>query len=153
MKQKKKSRFLVVQIVVLLIMLTVYLMARTYSVYHARVNIFDEIFAVLFFFAEAFLMIHSFAFFLNILRNQKPDKEPLQKEPGEDASVAIAIPARHEPKQIVANTLLTCINLEYPNKKIYLLDDSSIERYKEEARELAEAYGVELFTRPDNRGA
>lgn len=153
MKQSNKSRIFVVQIVVLLIMLTLYLLARTFSLYHARVNLFEQIFALLFFCAESFLMVHSFAFFLNILRDQKPVREQIQKEPGEDASVAIVIPARHEPKHIVADTLLTCINLEYPNKKIYLLDDSSIEQYKQEARELADEYGVELFTRPNNRGA
>ncbi len=153
MQEKKNFRILAAQVIVLLIAVTIYILARTYFLYQARYDNFERVFSILFLAAEVFIMFHAFGFFSNILSESRQHAEPLQADPGPDASVAILIPARHEPKQVVENTLLTCLGLAYPNKKIYLLDDSSIESYKQDARDLAAAYRVELFTRPDNRGA
>ncbi len=153
MQEKHKVSLLVAQVLVLLISLIVYIVARTYFIYHIRFTLFEEIFAVQFLLAETFLLIHSFAFFLDIVSENRPHNPPPQKKPDADVSVAVLIPARHEPKEVVETTLLTCLNMAYKNKTIYLLDDSSIESFKLEARELTEALGVQLFTRKNNRGA
>jgi cellulose synthase (UDP-forming) len=107
----------------------------------------------MFFVAETFILFHSFFFFVDVFRENLRPIVPLQKAPDKDASVAILIPARHESKEIVETTLLTCKNIAYENKNVYLLDDSTIESYKREARELSEKLGVNLFTRSNNRGA
>jgi len=153
MQEKHKVSLLVAQVVVLLISLIVYIIARTYFVYHIRFTFFEEIFAILFLLAEAFLLIHSFAFFLDIVSENRPHNAPPQKKPGQHVSVAVLIPARHEPKEVVETTLLTCLNMAYENKTVYLLDDSTIESFKVEAQELTEALGAKLFTRKNNRGA
>ena len=153
MQEKHKVSLLVAQIVVLLVSLVVYVLARTCFLFQIRFTLFEEIFAILFLLAETFLLVHSFAFFLDIVSENRPHNPPSQQKPGRDVSVAILIPARHEPKEVVENTLLTCLNMVYENKTVYLLDDSSIDSFKQEARELAESLGVKLFTRPNNRGA
>ncbi|MEI8186239.1 MAG: glycosyltransferase [Chlorobiaceae bacterium] len=153
MQKKNKVSLLVAQVVVLLTSVVVYIIVRTYFIYHIRFTLFEEIFAVLFLLSETFLLVHSFAFFLDIVSEHVQLKHPQERKPGKDASVAILIPARHEPKEVVENTLLTCLNMAYENKAVYLLDDSHIESFKQEARELAESLDVGLFTRQDNRGA
>lgn len=153
MQKKTKISILIAQVFVLLISLILYVIARTYFLYHVRFSLFEEIFAIFFLLAETFLLIHSFAFFIDLVNNTLSHKLPQQKEPVSDVWVAVLVPARHEPKKVVENTLLTCLNMAYKNKTVYLLDDSSIESFKQEARELSEALGVTLFTRPNNRGA
>ncbi|MBW8001880.1 MAG: glycosyltransferase [Planctomycetes bacterium] len=68
-------------------------------------------------------------------------------------SVAILIPARHEPSEVMENTILCCYNLSYPSKTIYLLDDSSEEKYKKEAERIAKKYDCQLFRRQQRHGA
>ena len=153
MKDKNKFRSLIVQVTVLLIALSLYILARSYFLFHVHLQTLERVFGIIFFASELFIMIHAFGFFLDIINQNRKKVEPRRVEPGEDASVAILIPSRHEPKQVVYNTLLTCQKMSYPNKTLYLLDDSSIESYKQEARELAEIFGAELFTRKTNRGA
>lgn len=155
MRDKKNSWLLITQVTVLLLLLVSYALVRFYYLVDGM-GVFtplEQVLSICFYISEIFILFHSFFFFIDVVRENLPRKEPVQKTPGPDASVAILIPARHESKEIVEKTLLTCKNLAYENKNIYLLDDSSLMSYKQEARELTEKLGVNLFTRPDNRGA
>ncbi|MDD5566072.1 MAG: glycosyltransferase, partial [Candidatus Omnitrophica bacterium] len=71
----------------------------------------------------------------------------------DEPPVAILVAARHEPKEVLENTFLTLRNLRYGNKVIYLLDDSSEEKYAQEAEELAREYNLQLFRRKERHGA
>jgi len=64
-------------------------------------------------------------------------------------SVDILIPTYNEPTHILRRTVIGCQALEYPNKKIYILDDLQRQEMENLAREL----GCEYITRPDNRYA
>ena len=148
-----RSRMIRVQVVAVLVAIAVYGAARIIFVAQAHLEPFERLFSVLFLAAELFVIVHAIGFFLDIMTDIRHHDEPAAAAPGEDASVAILIPARHEPRRVVEETLMTCLNLAYDNKQVYLLDDSSIESFKQEARELAERYSVKLFTRKSNRGA
>lgn len=143
------------QIALLLIFLVIYLLARSVFVARARYSASDKTLAALFLLAEAFIMVHAVGFFTQVYRNVKfapaklPQGLPLPVKP----PVAILIPARHEPKEVLENTLISCCNLRYPEKTIYLLDDSSDEKFKQEAEELAEKYGAKIFRRERRHGA
>ncbi len=153
MQENKRSWFLITKVTVLLVLIILYTIVRLYYLFGSPLQPFEQVCSVIFFLSEAFILFHSFFFFLDIVREHFPEAPYKEKVPGADASVAILIPARHEPKDIIQNTLLTCTSLAYENKKVYLLDDSTIEKYKQEARELSESLGVELFTRSNNKGA
>ena len=153
MQDKQLSKYLLVQVAVLLIVLVLYIFVRIYYITIAPFTFMEQVFSSIFFIAESFILFHSFFFFLDVLREDMPRIGPPQSTPGKDASIAILIPARHEPREVVESTLLTCLNLAYENKKVYLLDDSSIESYKQESREIAHSLGAELFTRIGNKGA
>ncbi len=153
MKGRNKSWIILIPMFVLLIAVLSYLFTRLSFLYISQLTPFEHVFSLLYFFAEAFILFHCFFFFLSVASDSMYHDEPKQTEPGRDASVAILIPARHEPKEIIENTLLTCKNIEYEQKKVYLLDDSSLDKFKQEARELSAVLGVEVFTRDNNRGA
>jgi cellulose synthase (UDP-forming) len=72
---------------------------------------------------------------------------------GKQPPVAILVAARHEPKSILENTFMTLRNINYQNKKIYFLDDSSEEKYMGEADKLCKDYGLILFRRKERHGA
>uniref|UniRef100_Q3ATR2 Glycosyltransferases probably involved in cell wall biogenesis-like protein n=1 Tax=Chlorobium chlorochromatii (strain CaD3) TaxID=340177 RepID=Q3ATR2_CHLCH len=153
MQNKKASWILFVEVGLLIVLLFTYLAIRIYYTINAPFSTIEFILGFFFLCSEVFILYHSFFFFIDILREALYDAEPKRKEPGKDASVAILVPARHEPREVVENTLLTCINIAYENKTVYLLDDSSIEKFKQEAREVSKKLGAKIFTRVGNRGA
>jgi len=64
-------------------------------------------------------------------------------------SVDIMIPTYNEPEFILRRTIIGCQAIDYPNKRIYLLDDTR----RPEIRELAAELGCEYMTRADNSHA
>ncbi|NEP60978.1 MAG: glycosyltransferase, partial [Symploca sp. SIO2G7] len=61
-------------------------------------------------------------------------------------SVAVFIPTYDEPEFILRRTIIGCQAVDYPNKKVYLLDDTR----RPEIKKLAETLGCEYRTRPNN---
>jgi cellulose synthase (UDP-forming) len=139
----------------LLISIIVYLLVRSVFIIYADYVVFEKILAVVFFLSEAFIMFHAFGYLGTIYRlNRSPETKEIQPLPRNDfPSVAIFIPARHESKEVLEATIMSCYNLAYPNKTIYLLDDSSLRQYKDEAQELARKYDVQIFRRTERHGA
>lgn len=64
-------------------------------------------------------------------------------------TVDILIPTYNEPTFILKRTIIGCQALDYPHKRIYLLDDTQ----RSQVQALAEELGCEYITRPDNRHA
>lgn len=64
-------------------------------------------------------------------------------------SVDIFIPTYNEPDFILKRTIMGCQALDYPNKKIYLLDDTK----RDSIKQLAQKLGCNYITRRDNSHA
>ncbi len=64
-------------------------------------------------------------------------------------TVDVMIPTYNEPEFLLRRTVMGCQAMDYPNKTIYLLDDTR----RPDIRAMAEALGCEYMTRPDNRHA
>jgi cellulose synthase (UDP-forming) len=64
-------------------------------------------------------------------------------------SVDVFVPSYKEPEYIVRRTVIGCQAMEYPNKTIYILDDTR----RPHIKELAEQLGCKYITRPDNAHA
>jgi cellulose synthase (UDP-forming) len=64
-------------------------------------------------------------------------------------TVDIMIPTYNEPTFILKRTVIGCQALDYPHKRIYLLDDTR----RSQVQALAEELGCEYVTRSDNRHA
>ncbi len=61
-------------------------------------------------------------------------------------SVAVFIPTYDEPEFILRRTIIGCQAMDYPNKTIYLLDDTR----RPAIQKLAQTLGCEYLTRPNN---
>jgi len=155
MENKPKKPGMIQGLLVLLfVSITFYFLARSVFIIFAKYQPLEKILAVLFLIAEIFVMFQAFGYFGTIYRLNRKRPEHLKTAPIKDEpSVAILVAARHEPKDILESTLLSLYNLDYKNKTIYILDDSSEDRYHEEAAELAKEYGLKVFRREVRHGA
>jgi cellulose synthase (UDP-forming) len=154
------KRLLINSLILLaLIAIMVYVVTRSVLLGYADYEGFDKVTAFLLLFGEFFIILHGIGYTLNIFRAYKYQK--LQSRPcqiacistGQEPSVAILVAARHEPKHILEDTFISLKNIKYKNKEIFLLDDSSDEKYSKEADELSSELGVRLFRRKSRHGA
>lgn len=111
-------------------------------------------FSLILWFAELyFIFRNSFQAFLLLKvrdRHAEIEKNAITVMSGEfTPSVDILIPTYNESSQIIQRTVMGCQALHYPNKRIYVLDDTR----REEIKTLAEKLCCEYITRPDNRYA
>lgn len=114
----------------------------------------DLVFHLLLAVGEAYVMVHAFGYMLNTyIASCYRGKSVLPKPLGVHPAVAVVVVARHEPKELLEKTIITLKNLDYDNKTIYLLDDSSDLSFKEEARALVGKYGIRIFNREKRHGA
>lgn len=77
------------------------------------------------------------------LRDRTPP--PLVRMP----TVDVFIPTYNEPEEIVRRTVIGALGIDYPAKRVFVLDDGK----REQIRRLAEELGASYKTRPDNRHA
>ena len=114
-------------------------------------NPLNGIFSMGLFFLEMLMIISSSIQLYLMLRvkdrRREADRMAIAVESGDFApSVDIFIPTYNEPAFILRRTIIGCQALEYPNKKIYLLDDTQ----RPEIKLLAKELGCEYISRPDN---
>ncbi len=64
-------------------------------------------------------------------------------------SVDVFVPTYKEPEYVVRRTVIGCQAMEYPNKTVYILDDTR----RPHIRALAKELGCEYITRPNNNHA
>jgi cellulose synthase (UDP-forming) len=82
-----------------------------------------------------------------IVRRNRP--LPLDLEPDELPTVDVFIPTYNEPLEVVRPTVLGALAMDYPNKKVYVLDDGQ----RPEMRELCESVGATWIIRPEHNHA
>jgi cellulose synthase catalytic subunit (UDP-forming) len=74
---------------------------------------------------------------------------PLPKELDRLPTVDVFIPTYNESVEIVRRTAVAAMAMDYPKKRVYILDDGR----RAHMRELAEEVGCGYLTRPDNKHA
>jgi len=155
MKPAKRDLFNALAILSLIAIL-VYVITRTTLFLFTEYTPIEKFFSILLISGESFVLIHAFGYVFNILRvfrNPKSEEKAVYDRLKEEPSVAILVAARHEPKEVLEDTFITITSMNYKNKQVYFLDDSSDEKYKKEAEELANDYNLILFRRNQRHGA
>ena len=114
---------------------------------------FSVVFTIVVYVAECVCLL-SFAFHTmqtifstESLRKRQADRYEVAVKSGEyRPSVDVFVPSYNEPEDIVRRTVIGAQAMDYPNKRIYILDDTRRENIRELAREL----GCDYITRPNN---
>lgn len=157
-----KSDRLAKLIILTLIVVFLYLMARTTLFIIADYRWYEKILAFLLLAAEAFVLVHSIGYFLNVYRvvNKSNSSIAIKGTVAELTSyppVAIIVSSFKEPLEVIEDTLTCFYNITYPNKHLYFLDDTRYDvgwdseeemlAYRASIEKLCESIGVNLFRR------
>lgn len=153
----KKKLFFLSIILISLATLFIYIIFRIIFFIISDYNWIEKTSALLLMLAEFFIIAHTAGYFLDIflvfknppVKDIPPEK--LEKYP----PVAVILASYHEPLDIIRDTLVCFYNLTYPNKFLYLLDDTRYELpwdteankeiYKHAVENLCQELGVNLF--------
>lgn len=141
------------------IAIVTYFFVRIFLIFISKISFPEVMLTVLLLAAEGFILVHSFGYFLNVFRVIKHSSSftPFIKEPTliSYPPVAIAVASYKEPLDVLKNTLICFRNLTYPNKYLYLLDDTRYdlnwgtsedkEKYRKSIEELCQTLNVNLF--------
>ena len=125
---------------------------------------YDRLVSVALLFGESFFLVNCLGYFADVFRvftrgrgdSALPDDLPELEEYPE---IAIVVASYREPLEVVENNLICFRDLTYPNKQIYLLDDTRYElaktetditemqQYRAAIDDLCRKIGVNLFRR------
>lgn len=120
----------------------------------------DKIMGLLLLVAELFALMHAIGYSLALwasLVESKVKEKVVFWEEDTCPPIAIVVPSYKEPLPIIRDALICLYNLTYPNKYLYLLDDTrydgnwdtpeNMEKYKKTLEEMCQWYGINLFRR------
>ncbi len=132
-----------------------YLLWRSLSTLNLSSTI-EALFSLLVFFNE---VIACFSFFLGKTQSILSTDQQRRQEADQLSqailnrtylpSVDVLIPTYNEPEFVVRRTAVGCLAMDYPNKQVYILDDTR----RPHIRQLAAELGCHYLTRADNRHA
>ncbi len=149
-----RGGLLVVVVNVMVVAACVYLITRGLYLAQGFGDPMSAVMTVALLTGEAFVMFHSIAYCVDFVYATRSTVPPTAiVDWAHPPSVAVLMPARHEPYAVLEQTLICLQNLDYADKTLYFLDDSSDETYRREAEALAVTYGARLFRRTDRHGA
>jgi cellulose synthase (UDP-forming) len=106
---------------------------------------FDAVISILLLSAECYGLLILFLGYFQTIEKFKRQSPPITVFP----SVDVFIPTYNEPTDIVRRTVIGAMEIRYPNKKVYVLDDGR----RPEIQTMAESLGARYLTRSDNRHA
>jgi cellulose synthase (UDP-forming) len=135
--------------------LCVYFITRAIYFAYADYSIIEKVWSLIILVAEGYILLHAFGYILSVFKVSYEYNLPhienydFRKAP----TVAVVIAERHEPKLILDETINTLINLDYPHKNIYILDDSSEPKFQHQADNLVQKYGIHVYRRSERHGA
>ncbi len=134
----------------------VYVVIRAVLYASSDYSMVEKAFGLLLLLAEIFVIIHGIGYAMNVFKvfghqADAPDADLAREQKlcvgANGPSVAILVPARNEPKDVLETTFITINNIDYQNKKVYFLEDSTQEKFRQEAEELARDHGLTIFRR------
>ncbi len=144
------------------VVIAAYLICRVALFFYFPMSWYLRCFAVLFFMAEAFFLLHAVGYFRYVKTVMRANKDKSQREPPVPKltsypPVAIVVASYKEPLAVLEDTLVCFHNLTYPNKHLYFLDDTrydkpwdtpqKVEEYKLAVESLCRFVGINLFRR------
>lgn len=153
-QKHSRSSLLYGLVVVALTFLCVYATFRGASLFNPGYRWIDRVFATLLLGAEAFILFHGIGYLSTVfkaIRGYKVTKTRLFV-PSTEPPVAVVIASFNEDLAMLEDTITSVTNLDYANKRVYLLDDSTKEDLHKGAEALAKRYGCTYVHRVNRRG-
>jgi cellulose synthase (UDP-forming) len=140
--------------VVTVVLLCVYATFRGASLFNPGYRPVDHVFAFLLLSAEAFTLLQGVGYLLTVLRSTRKYRETRTRifSASVAPSVAVVVASYNEDPAVLEDTIVSLTNLDYANKRVYLLDDSTNEDFQRKAEAMAYKYESSYVHRADRRG-
>jgi cellulose synthase (UDP-forming) len=114
----------------------------------------DRVFACLLMAAEGFIFVHTVGYFVSVLKARRYTEAAARVfTPAIEPPVAVIVASFNEPPDVLEATLVAVTGMDYKNKTVYVLDDSTNPELRAKAKEVAAQYGAECIQRANRRGA
>lgn len=117
-------------------------------------SLVDRIASVFLVLGTLFIMIHSMGYANSMVKASWGYNEVRRRAftPQVGPKVACVLATFNEPAEVVEETVAALVNMEYANKEIVILDDSTREESRQAMREIAARYGVICRQRTSRKG-
>ena len=114
----------------------------------------DRIASIFLLIGTLYIMVHSIGYANSMVKASWGYNEVRRRAftPHTAPSVACLLATFNEPPEVVEETLAALVNMEYDNKEIVILDDSTREENRVAMRELAARYGAQVRQRTNRKG-
>jgi cellulose synthase (UDP-forming) len=131
--------------------ITLYVSVRIWTVVSGDYPLADRLMGVVLLAADVFLCTHSIGFVSSVVKARRQPPPPLFGRHS-DAPVAVIVASFNESVEVLEPTVAAAVAMDYPAKRVYLLDDSTRRECYEGTVRLAEKYGITLVHRTNRVG-
>lgn len=131
-----------------------YLVFVTMAFFAPGYSIVDRIASIFLLLGTLYIMVHSLGYANSMVKASWGYNEVRRRAftPSVAPSVACVIATFNEPPEVVEETLAALANMEYDNKEVIILDDSTREDVRQTMRELAARYNATCRQRTNRKG-
>lgn len=114
----------------------------------------DRIASIFLLIGTLYIMMHSLGYANSMVKASWGYNEVRRRAftPHVAPPVACLLATFNEPPEVVEETIAALVNMEYDNKEIVILDDSTREESRVAMRELAARYGIKVRQRTNRKG-
>jgi len=141
---------------VLYLILPAYAFFRIYFLVFSDAGLPVKAFSFAVFLVEIYFIVQTASYLINFIGSVKQFPKLMGtlngEKKGRALKVAVLVPAFNEPADIVEGTLETAREMDYPNKEVYLLDDSDQRSVAELLEEAAARQGAQVLKRSARTG-
>lgn len=161
MKKKIDGKWISIVVFITLSLSFLYISIRLFFFLFTDLPFIDKFLAAVLLTGEFFGLTHSIGYLFSLLTTVKNKQQNISNKetpPLTDfPSVAIVVPSYKEPLEVLEDTLTCLHNLSYPNKQLYLLDDTPYDKpwdteenkqiYCQAIEDMCKELGINLFRR------
>lgn len=137
----------------IIVFASIYLVLRANTFFSSEFGILEKFWGAIFLIAELFVFTNILGFLISIIKSTVSYKTIAESyfAPYSNESVSCFICSYNEPIEILEETIASVLNIDYENKELFLLDDSTGELGKQ-VRKLGRKYNIRVIQRKDRSG-
>ncbi|HEX9998257.1 MAG TPA: glycosyltransferase [Abditibacterium sp.] len=137
-----------------LVFMSIYAMTVGLALFEPGYSFWDRVASGFLLFGLFFIIIHGFGYANSMIKacwGHTAQRTPIFSALGAPR-VACLISSFNEPREVLEETVASVMALDYPNKDVFILDDSTKPESREAAQEIARNYGIGCIQRTNRKG-
>ncbi|RYG70748.1 glycosyltransferase [bacterium] len=132
----------------------IYVITIGLAVFQPGYSFWDRVASAFLLFGLVFIIVHGFGYANSMIKaswGHQATRPPIFAS-SDAPRVACLIASFNEPYDVLEGTVAAVCAIDYPNKDVVILDDSTKDESREAAREIAVRYGIKCVQRSSRKG-